>query len=856
MLNKIISFFTFIFLLSSVSAQVKINEYSASNSGATLLDNTGDNSDWVELYNAGASAVNIGGWNLSNDPTKPTKYYVPSGITIAANGFIRIWCSGKGSTADAVGHLHTNFKLTQCQGDWIILKNGVTIIDSLQLRRTQATHSRGRKPDGSSTWNVFSSPTPNTSNSTTGFTAYAPTPVMNVAPGFYSGTKIVSLSVTPSNSLTIYYTVNGSEPTTGSSIYVSTPVSISSTSVLRAYAVSSDATILPSFMETNTYFINETINSNFGVVSISGGLNLYDPSVPSGLLGGASVTPKTHFEYFENNVFVTETYGLSSKDANLTAFSFAQRGVNFDSKDEFGYSNSLNHQAFNNSSLGSSNRQDIQNVKLRAASLDNYPFEAHKVSGSPNKYPSCHMRDAFLQSYSFVKGFNLDGERVKPIIVFVNGSYHGIYELRESFTPTLTDHYYNQPNDSTDNLLYNGTMQIKDGSDTAWANLYNFILNNSMTNVANYAYVDSKLDLSSLMDYMIYNSYVVNTDFIGNNAAWWRGRAINGKNTKWRYSMIDMDNVYQLGENISGIDTIGMNSQPCTYESVYANAGADKGHADILTKMMTNPDFKSTYVNRYADLLNSDLKCEKILDQFNYYKNLLNPEMQRQINRWSTAAGGGSLAEWKSNLDTLEKRIEERCSSINSKLKDCYNVTGPFEITVDVEPAGAGTVKLNSLNLNNYIWSGKYFGGVMMTFQQTVLDTALYEFDYWEFKNHIPSANTTNDSVTIQLVTNDNVVAHYIEKTKDVLFPSGFTPNGDGRNDILSPLGIRNVKTMTIQIWNRWGQQVFNSSDPTKGWDGNFQGAPAQTGVYAYLVSYTTSANEEKVIKGNVTLIR
>ena len=112
--------------------------------------------------------------------------------------------------------MHTNFKLTQCKGDWIILSNGSVIVDSLKLKKTQATHSRGRKPDGAAVWNVFTSPTPDATNSTTGYAAYAPTPVMNVPAGFYSGTKIVSISVTPSNSLTIYYTTDGSEPTTGS----------------------------------------------------------------------------------------------------------------------------------------------------------------------------------------------------------------------------------------------------------------------------------------------------------------------------------------------------------------------------------------------------------------------------------------------------------------------------------------------------------------------------------------------------------------------------------------------------------------------------------------------------------------
>ena len=838
MFKKIGSSLVFMFLLGSINAQVKINEYSASNSGATILDNTGNNSDWIELYNSGASAVNIGGWNISDDPTNLTKYYVPSGITIGANSFLRIWCSGKGSPADAVGHIHTNFKLTQCNGDWIILKNGGTIVDSLRLRRTQATHSRGRKPDGSSTWNIFTSPTPNASNTSTGYAAYAPTPVMNTPPGFYSGTKLVSLSVTPSNSLTMYYTTDGSEPTTGSSMYVSTPVSISTTSVLRAYAVSSDPTILPSFMETNTYFINETINSNYGVVSISGGAPLDQ------LLGGTQNNPNTHLEYFVNQTFKTEGYGAANKHGN-DSWAYNQRGIDVETYDEYGYNNAYKHQFFTDPQMGASPRAEFQHIILKAAASDNY-----SSSNNTGKLP-CHMRDAFVQTYAFQKGLELDGRRNKHSIVFKNGAYWGVYELREAFEGDYTDYYYNQPSDSIDNLAYWGSLQIRNGSDTGWVNLYNFIMANSMTNVANYAYVESKLNFKSLVDYMVYNSYVVNSDFINWNSAWWRGRATQGDKKKWRYWMWDMDNVYDLGENFSGLPTTDMNSSPCDYTNTFQNAGPNMGHPDILEKLMTNPDFKAYYINRYADLINTALTCSKIKAHYNYFKSILAPEMPRQIAKW-----GGTMVEWQKNMDTLAVKIDKRCKLIDSAIVNCFNVTGPWNITVDVDPPGAGDVKLNSIWLNNFLWTGKYFGGVKMTFEQTVLDTALYEFDYWEFKNHIPSAHTTDDSVSIQLVTSDDVIAHYIEKTKDVMFPSGFTPNGDGRNDILSPLGIRNVKTMTIQIWNRWGQQVFNSSDPTKGWDGNFQGSPAQTGVYAYLVSYTTTANEEKVIKGNVTLIR
>ena len=838
MFKKILTSLSLLFLLSNANAQVKINEYSASNSGGGILDNTGDNSDWVELYNTTATAVNLGGWSLSDNPANLNKYTIPSGITISPNGFLRIWCSGKGNPADAVGHTHANFKLTQCQGDWIVLSNGGALKDSIQMRRTKATHSRGRKPDGAATWNLFTTPTPNATNSSTGYASYAPRPVMNLPPGFYSGTKLVALSVTPSNSLTIYYTTDGSEPTTGSNVYVSTPISVATTSVIRAYAVSSDATILPSFMETNTYFINETIDSHYGVVSISGGAPLNQ------LLGGTQNEPNTHLEYFENQAFKTEGYGTANKHGN-DSWAYQQRGIDIETFDEFGYNNAYKHQFFSDPNMNPSPRTEFQHIMIKAAASDNY-----SSSNNVGK-PSCHMRDAFVQSYQFKSGLELDGRRNKHVIVFKNGAYWGIYELREPFSEDYTDYYYDQPSDSIDNLAYWGSLQIRNGSDTGWVNLYNFIMANSMTNVANYAYVDSKLNFKSLVDYMVYNSYVVNSDFINWNSAWWRGRATQGDKKKWRYWSWDMDNVYDLGENFSGLPTTDMNSDPCDYTNEFQNAGPNMGHPDILDKLLTNPDFKAYYINRYADLINTALKCDKIMPHFDYFKTILTPEMPRQIAKW-----GGTMVEWNKNMDTLEAKINRRCTYIQSAIVNCYNVTGPFNITVDVQPPGAGNVKLNSLNLTNYVWSGSYFGGVKMTFQQTVADTALYEFDYWEFANHIPTPNTTNDSVSIQLTTGDNVIAHYREKAQEVVLPTGFTPNGDGRNDVFSPLGIRFIKNMTMEVWNRWGQQVFSSSDPTKGWDGNFQGTPAQTGVYAYLVKYTTTGNEEKVIKGNVTLVR
>ena len=224
--------------------------------------------------------------------------------------------------------------------------------------------------------------------------------------------------------------------------------------------------------------------------------------------------------------------------------------------------------------------------------------------------------------------------------------------------------------------------------------------------------------------------------------------------------------------------------------------------------------------------------------------------MPRQIAKW-----GGSLAQWKTNMDTLESKIHQRCTYIESKISSCYSVTAT-PLTVDVDPPGVGSVKLNSIWLTNYKWSGTYFAPVIMTFKETVIDTAHYEFDYWEFKNHTPSPDVHADSVSINYGASDDVIAHFTEKTSDVIFPTAFTPNGDGRNDVLLPLGTKYIKSLSIEIWNRWGQLVYSSTDPTHGWDGYYQSTEAQTGVYAYFIKYVTSKGDEKTSKGNVTLIR
>lgn len=136
-----------------------INEVQSSN-GDTYQDEYLEHDDWIELFNPNDTAVNINGYYLTDDQSKPTKYAINNDLTISANGHLIIWCDHE----NVQGLNHTNFTLNKF-GDFIglVSPNG-DFIDSLSFGAIYRDYSFGRKSDGDSEWITFQVPTPNTPN--------------------------------------------------------------------------------------------------------------------------------------------------------------------------------------------------------------------------------------------------------------------------------------------------------------------------------------------------------------------------------------------------------------------------------------------------------------------------------------------------------------------------------------------------------------------------------------------------------------------------------------------------------------------------------------------------------------------
>ncbi len=153
-----------LFFVPGFGQDLFINEFLASND-ACCADENGEFDDFIEIYNGGTEAVDIGGMYITDDLAAPTEYQIPDtapdSTTIESGGFLLLWADKESEQ----GILHVEIKLGG-GGEQIGLfaSDGVTPIDTLTFGEQTTDVSKGRNPDGGETWEFFTSPTPGATN--------------------------------------------------------------------------------------------------------------------------------------------------------------------------------------------------------------------------------------------------------------------------------------------------------------------------------------------------------------------------------------------------------------------------------------------------------------------------------------------------------------------------------------------------------------------------------------------------------------------------------------------------------------------------------------------------------------------
>ncbi len=915
----------------SPSVAIALNEYCVGN--FAISDNFGYTSDWLEIYNAHTASVTLNGYYLSNDRANLYKWKFPSTFTLPINGFGIVYLSGRDVTKQVGNNWyhHASFNVDQCKNQWLILTTPQGVIrDSIFVQKTQAGHSRGRAQDystiGVGAWKLFPIPSFSLGNPSSGYyTDYATIPTMTPAAGwghngesldFFLGGNLLNpyYSDDTLNCFQIAYTTDGSVPCLGctsTQLYTSfSALTILDNQMFRAITfpktpgqllpttysyspmlcIPQVTTYLPSFIETNTYFSEsngsfDNIDPKFGVMSIA--VNIPDTNWFNSV--GANPGPQVHVEYFENKKQVVEGYAQLYHPIN-EQWVTKQRGFYVTIDDRRGFGCNFEGPIFNNPTLGVSSRTVFPTLHVYAGDIESH---SNKSFGAGGVSYGTGIRDVFIQSLAAKNNLKVSPLHIKPLITFVNGNYLGAYDLREVYDKYFEGYNSGQPKDSLMLQSYhNGDAFVQNQLDGRFSDpvsvglpnniyrteVYNAAINVPIINPTNYNNLMNKLDKESFIDYMILNSYVMNSDIWNYNVAFGRGTSLSKPNHKWHYYLWNTPATYTFQAiNTNSLIYSSPYTNPCAeYTTSCVNCvSAFGGNSEglVMRRLMDpiqgNPSFQLDYKNRYQDLLNGPLRCDNVLSHFDAVTALFRKEMKYHEDISSIPTGSFALPNidaWDTNIVHLRKIVEKRCDYMRlafSTINSCYGMLGPWPISVDVYPAGAGTVKLNTVVLPNYVWNGQYFS-TQLSFKAASTNTN-YVFHHWEFVSHVTknAAPLSLDSVAIDFNQAETVRAVFTDVTADIVngdiaIPTGFSPNGDGNNDDFKPLGAAAyAHDYDFKVFNRWGQEVFRTTEPAKGWTGfDPDGKQSQTGVYAYLISYKNVYNESKIKKGNVTLVR
>jgi hypothetical protein len=283
--------------------------------------------------------------------------------------------------------------------------------------------------------------------------------------------------------------------------------------------------------------------------------------------------------------------------------------------------------------------------------------------------------------HSIVEKLNLDTQNYQPVVLFINGEYWGIHNLRERYDKFYFAQKYNlNPEDIT---LMDNFFNVQEGSVKVADDFKNFI-----DDIARLEFGDSVaintieqiIDIKNFYDYMIVQTFFAPFDWPTNNNRLWKAHNAESDqdslNTKWRWVITDLEWAgHNSVDHVAGVLSFDYyverirNAELTVRFSGNYNPYEDAGVSLILIHILSNQETRNAFLSRYQKLLNDDLSADSMSEVIATHSAAIRPEMKRHIDRWGYPR---SLNVWEGYIDELEKFLTIRSEFMINLIKENY----------------------------------------------------------------------------------------------------------------------------------------------------------------------------------------
>lgn len=656
-----------------------INEALYSNLGE-IRDEDGDNSDWIELYNYGSDRIDLEGFSLADHIGSRGRWYFPKSY-IDAGEYLIVWASGKNRAVEGA-ELHTDFMLSS--SDTLTLYDAAgSSVDELYFDgNMEAGVSVGRLKKHPSQLALLSANTPGKANNAkeislvTRIDTALGTPRFSADSGIYD--HEFELTLKAGEGEEIVYTLDGSDPTADSYVY-SKPILIKDRSdepntignikttpnyamnyswensaaykglVVKARIMKDG--VLSDKIITKSYFVNP--ETSFNIISLS-----VDPEKMFDERKGIYVPGETYYIWKKYNKMSTNTAfppGNYNEEGSIKAYveiftNTGKRLVATAVDAELTGAASRKYAAkgikVTGDEPGSILEKDFFKLLPVSEEADDRGLESVTFRAGGTDFNRSMCADALAQSL-VTDNLKVNTLAAEEAVLFINGEYWGIHNIRETLDPEYFDRHYGIDDKNLTLIKLNTSHdphlpEITSGTPgdlQDYLELVDFAKTHDLSKRDNYRYVCDRIDIDSYIDYYIAEIYFGNNDWPGNNYRIWRAdqRGCEFGDNKWRPVLFDLDEAFRYE---------AFNSVEYVLTEDYDKSKLDDDHSrgfddnrEIIDALMNNPEFEEMFFDRFEECLDTVFSEENVLAAIDRYERLYAPEMEDQFARWHTKDG-------------------------------------------------------------------------------------------------------------------------------------------------------------------------------------------------------------------------
>ncbi len=696
--------------------EVVINELLASNQTTIQDPEFEQYADWLELYNTTGTDIDLSGYFLTDNLDDLAKWRIPESTFIQAEGYLLVWADNE-STG-----LHTNFKIKKSGEVLALCDPDTSIVDQIYFGPQEDDISYGRNPQDYSQWTFFSPPSPGILNDSSHIVNVVFPPQFSIEGGFYSGS--VTLSFSQVNNFEVYYTLDGSPPDDSAILYTD-PITLNQTTPVRAISYLSGHS--PSAIVTHTYFLD--IPANLPIISIvSDPDNFFDDEIgiyvtgtngTGGYCAGVIGNVNQDWERPVNlEIFDMDGVPGINQRAGVKIFGgcsrhrFPQKSLALFARSIYG-DGSFNYRLFEEKNIDS--------------------FESFVLRSGADDQLKTMFRDAAAQQM-MVETMQPDYQAYQPVVVYLNGEYWGIHNIREKLNEHYFDDNFGVDPDEVNILANNGSSwNTHHGSNEDYLTLMGIVNSQDLSDNTQYELVGSLMDVDQYINYMIGHMYQAESDWPGNNIKFWK--ANTGPYSRWRWVNFDMDgslNAYRAGVNM--IHKCTTSNGPSWPNPEWSTR--------LFRNLLSNPTFKHKFLNRYAWHMNTTFDSTRIITISDSLADRLRPEMPAHIDRWGGQVDPvGSAAEswipptfdsmemWESNVNEMRIFATDRQEYTVQNIINHFGLSGASQVTLELNIPGSGVLTLDGKSVGSG-YSGKYFNDIPLSVNASPIHG--YQFSHWD----------------------------------------------------------------------------------------------------------------------------